>query len=411
MLPVLFVVVLLLFSRVVLADPITNPTHFDDTYWTWPSTPGGFTEMDTDITPVTDGSPDGYYFSAYYWFTGDYSATGGYLGLQTEGNNPTGKIVIFSIWGATSSYGPGYNTSGNEGGVYYTSRITYPWVINHTYDLRLSLMNQASGNNTWTATVTDQTTNIQSLVGNIVVPSSRGNLYDVSGTFHERYSGATASCSDLLESEVEFTNLAADNGAVSPSSHSNVGPSNSACSNYFATQDIQGGVESIIGGQFPVATPPAQTPTNVTTQPTTAPSKTPANTTSPIVSTTPTTTTQNTTQTPVPIELNLTTKSPASNKSSGSNRDLIYGFAIFISIILVIGSIGYLIKRKISKKYSIKPSVDPTQQPQQPNEAVRVMSNPLFTAKIDEPITKLSPTDNIITPDQYPKEDPTQRKN
>ena len=39
------------------------------------------------------------------------------------------------------------------------------------------------------------------------------------------------------------------------------------------------------------------------------------------------------------------------------------------------------------------------------------MSNPLFTAKIDEPITKLSPTDNIITPDEYPKEDPTQRKN
>ena len=102
MLPVLFVVVLLLFSRVVLADPITNPTHFDDTYWTWPSTPGGFTEMDTDITPVTDGSPDGYYFSAYYWFTGDYSATGGYLGLQTEGNNPTGKIAIFSIGGQLS---------------------------------------------------------------------------------------------------------------------------------------------------------------------------------------------------------------------------------------------------------------------------------------------------------------------
>ena len=170
-------------------------------------------------------------------------------------------------------------------------------------------MNQASGNNTWTATVTDQTTNIQSLVGNIVVPSSRGNLYDVSGTFHERYSGATASCSDLLESEVEFTNLAADNGAVSPSSHSNVGPSNSACSNYFATQDIQGGVESIIGGQFPVATPPLIS-TNVTTQPTTAPSKTPANTTSPIVSTTPTTTTQNTTQTPCPNRTKFNYKKP-----------------------------------------------------------------------------------------------------
>src|ERR1700721_1315445 len=133
------------------ADPITNPTHFDDTYWNWPAKSSGYTEMDTDITPLADGSPDGYYFSAYYWFTGDYPSNGGYLGLQTEGAMPTGKIAIFSIWGAISSNGPGYNGSGTEAGsTYYTSRIQYAWSINQTYDLKLFLTSQSSGSNTWT---------------------------------------------------------------------------------------------------------------------------------------------------------------------------------------------------------------------------------------------------------------------
>lgn len=215
-LSLIFVSVLISFGQIALADPITNPTHFDDTYWYWPSSSAGYTSMDTDIIPIVDGSPDGYYFSAYYWFSGDYPATGGYLGLQTEGAIPTGKIAIFSIWGATSSNGPGYNAPGNESGAYYTSRITYPWVTNHTYDLNISLTGQSAGSNTWTGTVTDTTTHVSSLIGNIVVPISRGNLYDISATFHERYSGPTASCSDMQESEVEFLNLTANNGAIHP---------------------------------------------------------------------------------------------------------------------------------------------------------------------------------------------------
>lgn len=265
-----------LVSRQVSADPITNPTHFDDTYWTWPSNPNGYTEMSTDITPIVDGSPDGYYFSAYYWFSGDYPAIGGYLGLQTEGAQPTGKIAIFSIWGATSSNGPGYNGSGIESGeTYYTSRINYPWVINNTYELSINLSSQSGGSETWTANVTDLTTNTSNLIGNIVVPSSRGNLYDTSVTFHERYSGATTSCSDLQKSEVEFTNLTANNGSISPTSHNNTQP-NTGCTGDYATRDISGGIESIIGGQFPATTP---TPT-----PTPAPTPTPTPTPTPLSS-------------------------------------------------------------------------------------------------------------------------------
>ena len=248
-------------GRLALADPITDPTHFDDTFWNWPTASTGYTSMSTVVTPLADGSPDGYYFSNYYWFSGDYSATGGYLGFQTEGTQPTGKIAIFSIWGATSSNGPGYNAAGTEvGQQYWTSRISYPWTVNNSYLLNISLTSQSGGSNTWTGTITDETTHAQSLIGNIIVPTSRGNLYDVSVTFHERYSGPTASCSDLQKSEVEFTGLTANNGSVSPTSHTNYGATGTGCASSFATQDISGGIESIIGGQFPPAPTPTPTP-------------------------------------------------------------------------------------------------------------------------------------------------------
>jgi hypothetical protein len=255
------------------ADPITDPTHFDDTYWNWPTNSTGYSEMDTDITPLVDGSPDGYYYSAYYWFAGDYPATGGYLGLQTEGSVPTGKIAIFSIWDATASNGPGYNASGVESGeTYYTSRINYPWVVNHTYDLKISITTIGPPSEIWTAWVTDENTGVQSVIGSITVPYSRGFLYDQSSTFHERYSGPTAACSDMQESEVEYTNLTADNGSDSPVSHSNVGPTGSACASDFATKDITGGIESIVGGQFPVV------PSTITSTPSTSSSKAPTTT-------------------------------------------------------------------------------------------------------------------------------------
>jgi hypothetical protein len=369
------------FAKTVLADPITNPTHFDDTYWYWPSNPAGYTSMDTDIIPIADGSPDGYYFSAYYWFSGDYPATGGYLGLQTEGSAPTGKIAIFSIWGATSSSGPGYNSSGNEGGVFYTSRITYPWVVNNTYDLNISLSSQSAGSNTWTGTITDTTTHTSSLIGNIVVPSTRGNLYDISNTFHERYSGPTASCSDMQESEVEFLNLTANNGTISPTSHINDGPSGSACAADFATQDISGGIETIIGGQFPPVVSPAPVTTPVPTKKVTTPTPTPAPVTTPVPTKKVTTPTPTPTPTPTVTPAPVTTPTPTSTtkltkpskpivttidlKTSNKSKPLSIGLAaaytagIGIPIILIIFGIFFFERLLPRRKRLTSLSNDP----------------------------------------------------
>src|SRR5438874_679155 len=68
------------------------------TLWSWPPARSGFQEMHWDLEPRTDPSPVGYFWSHQVGLVGGEAA---YLGLQTEGSEPTGKIAIFSVWGAT----------------------------------------------------------------------------------------------------------------------------------------------------------------------------------------------------------------------------------------------------------------------------------------------------------------------
>jgi hypothetical protein len=322
------VVAFLSFGEIALADPISNPTHFDDTTWYFPASSSGYNQLDTNITPIVDGSPDGYYFSSEFYFTGDTSGYGGYLGLQTEGTIPTGKIAIFSIWGATSSSGPGYNSSGTEvEQTYYTSRIQYNWNVNHTYKTDVILLSQSSGSETWAATITDQSTGVQSLIGDIVTPSSMGSFSNEVVTFHERYSGSTASCSDMQESEVEFTNLSFNNGSVIPTSHSNVQPSGSACAGLFTTQDIPGGIETIIGGQFP---PVVSAPTTTTTP-------APVNKT-----------------TVKPAKLTVSKQNKPSNKPNELSLKLVGYYTAGIGILIAIVVIGYILfKKSLARKRTL----------------------------------------------------------
>ncbi|HEY5268353.1 MAG TPA: hypothetical protein VII94_04425 [Candidatus Saccharimonadales bacterium] len=219
---------------IVDSQPEANQTYFDDAYWYWPSNPSGYTEMDAYITPTADGSPDGYYFAnASDAFTG-------YLGLETEdGALNNSKAAKFTIWGAISSSGPGYNaTASQNGSTFYTSQIKYNWVTNHIYDLKVTLTNESTATNTWTAIVTDLTTVTSSTIGSIVTPSSIGTLYNESITFHERYSGVTPSCGNIFHSAVTFSNLTANNGSVSPISHETLPPVDSICNGEYETENM-----------------------------------------------------------------------------------------------------------------------------------------------------------------------------
>src|ERR1700678_2284257 len=49
------------------------------------------------------------------------------VGLQTRGSEPTGKIAIFSVWGAIDAEGPEYAAPFGGEGVGMTVRASYNW--------------------------------------------------------------------------------------------------------------------------------------------------------------------------------------------------------------------------------------------------------------------------------------------
>ena len=90
------------------------------TDWRWPDAPDGYASFEWELTPHTDPTPDGYFWSHQFWLVGGES---GYVGLQTLGSEPTGKIAIFSIWDAVTAGGPVYMSRfDGEGEGYSVSR-------------------------------------------------------------------------------------------------------------------------------------------------------------------------------------------------------------------------------------------------------------------------------------------------
>src|SRR6202043_3539255 len=73
------------------------------TTWSWPPTESGYTGFGWALEPRTDPSPVGYFWSHQVALIGGEAA---YVGLQTRGSEPTGKIAIFSVWGAIDAESP-----------------------------------------------------------------------------------------------------------------------------------------------------------------------------------------------------------------------------------------------------------------------------------------------------------------
>jgi hypothetical protein len=75
-----------------------------------------------------------------------------YLGFQTAGSEPTGKIAIFSVWGAIDAEGPEYAAPFAGEGTGMTVRIRYGWVPGRRERLAL----RADGDGWWRAEVDDR---------------------------------------------------------------------------------------------------------------------------------------------------------------------------------------------------------------------------------------------------------------
>ena len=211
------------------------------TQWNWPPAPDGYRAFTWDLTPRTDPSPDGYFWSHQFWLVGGEA---GYAGLQTCGSEPTGKIAIFSVWKAVSAEGRSYAAPFSGEGSGFSVRIPYEWQVGSTY--RLSI--DAAGDSGWEARVGEKGGGPDLLIGHIQVPAPWGGLRDASVMWTERYSGPLSSCAQIGYASALFSAPAAGDGGIVPLSHSNYLGQPPGCPGSSVT-DVPGGVQHVMGGR------------------------------------------------------------------------------------------------------------------------------------------------------------------
>lgn len=227
----------------------------EDTSWNIHS-PTGFGDIEVNIDPYYDNfsSSQAYFYSL---FVNNFvnASTGAYAGLQTNGSinsQDVGKMLIFSVWGATQ----GISVPGGTGqpfggeGTGYSERVPYDWLADHVYNVKIYLSGTSPDGNLWGASVTDLNTSQVQPIGLIYVPVSYGNI-TVPVTFDELYvNNPPAACNAISPSEVSFTNLSADNGDIVATAWNHyVNETIANCSNYIWQEDFSDGYISA-GGVF-----------------------------------------------------------------------------------------------------------------------------------------------------------------
>jgi hypothetical protein len=212
------------------------------TYWDWPATADGFASLEWTVTPQTDPTPDGYFWSHQFWLlAGKAGHEAGYAGLQTVGSAPAGKIAIFSIWNSVAADGPEFAAPFTGEGDGFSVRVRVPWEVGHAYPFRVAA---TGGVGAWSAWVAGQ------LIGTIQVPESWLGLRDVSVMWTERYSGGLRTASDIRRASALFGWPSASDGrgrAIEPLGHRNVlaEPAGSPGS---TITDVASGVVQVMGG-------------------------------------------------------------------------------------------------------------------------------------------------------------------
>lgn len=185
---------------------------------------------------MTDPSPDGYFWSHQFWLVGGEA---GYVGLQTAGSEPTGRIAIFSVWNAVAAEGPAYAAPFGGEGEGFTARIPYHWRVGTSY--RFSVASGAEGR--WSAWVATGAGDPQP-IGQITVPGHWGGVRDQSVMWTERYAGPLASCADLRCATAMFSVPSAD--SAPPVAHRNYLYQPVGCPGSSVT-DVPGGVVQRMG--------------------------------------------------------------------------------------------------------------------------------------------------------------------
>ncbi len=200
-----------------LATALNGSGHYDDTSWSGLNDTSGYNNISVDITPnVWSSGNDGYYYSNNAVFTNN---TNIYGGLQTngfDGSRWIGKMAIFSIWDVGSGIAEpgGTGTPFGGEGTGYSVRIPFNWQTGTSYRFNIYIeQDSSSGNRLWAASITNLSNGSVSRIGRIYAPVNFGKIHNPV-TFHERYSANPNNCSEILPSQVSFTNMTANNGSV-----------------------------------------------------------------------------------------------------------------------------------------------------------------------------------------------------
>jgi hypothetical protein len=263
------------------AAVITNPTHLVDAQWNFPNSSTSnytLTSLSVDMAPQTDPTPDGYFYAAEFYYSGNT----GYLGLQDEGIDSTGKTVpktaSITIYGATSSTpASGIEAScGNPSGEGQQCNLNdvYNWIPKHNYRFFLTLQtaDNGAGSEVWAASFADVTTNTTIQLGTLNIPTTWLYLGHAIIMFHERFSGDTTTCSNTHPSFVVFSNVTANNGTVTGTTDSSFRSGTTSCTGYLDNHYTNGAIYSGYGPNISCYDPTlSSTATNCTTGTTNTP--------------------------------------------------------------------------------------------------------------------------------------------
>lgn len=210
------------------ADHVHGPTGAY-TEWIWPEPPVsptgriGYVDFEHRLTPEIDpGSEVGYFWAHQVELVQGDTA---YFGLQTRGRRPDGsegKVAIFSIWNALDARGPGIAQPFGHEGVGYQTLIPFHWKAGRTYRLRMFLSGSSAQGTEWSATVREEPSGRERLIGTITVPKKWHRLGNWSVMWSERYTGPKIlTCNDVGYSRVRFGEPRADRGTITPERHRN----------------------------------------------------------------------------------------------------------------------------------------------------------------------------------------------
>ena len=162
-------------------------------------------ELDLEITNSPDRVRDRQvlYWSHQFGFT-NYRR-GGYIGLQlVEGL----KKGIFSIWDAIKGISEGSCRKIYEDGYAWRCLIDFDWNTNQRYKVSIrESEEEKNGNKTWIGNIHDYSSDEDIIIGELLIPSSRGRLSGFSVTFIEYAEFDKLDPTDIPYTRASFSNL------------------------------------------------------------------------------------------------------------------------------------------------------------------------------------------------------------